>query len=295
MKSPKVSVIIPNYNYAKYVAKTIESVLSQTYQNLEIIVVDDGSKDDSLKVLETFRDKIRVVRQKNQGVSRARNHGAAISNGEYLAFLDADDVWLPEKLEKQFEKFAEDEQIGLVHCSMTLINPNDEPIGEMCNGQEGWVAEEFLRFERSIVIGAGSTALVKRKIFTEVGGFDYRLSTSADWDFCYRVASRYKIGFVKKPLVLYRMHNSNMHSNINVMEHDMLLGFEKAFAADAKDLQLICKECYSNLHQALAGLYYQANQYGKFLQHMRESLKYNPKKIAYFLSHPLRLIKKFAR
>ena len=295
MSSPKVSVIIPNYNYAKYIAKAIESVMSQTYKNLEIIVIDDGSKDDSLEVLANFGDKIRVVSQKNEGVSRARNHGAEISDGEYLAFLDADDAWLPEKLEKQFEKFAEDGQIGLVHCSMTLINSEDQPIGEMCDGQEGWVAEELLRFERTVVSGSGSSSLIKREIFMEVGGFDYRLSTSADWDLCYRVADRYKFGFVKETLVLYRIHNSNMHSNIEVMERDMLLGFEKAFASGSKNSQKIRKECYGNLHLILAGSYYQAKQYGKFLEHAQKSLKYNPSKAAYFLSYPFRLIKKFAK
>ncbi|HEY0656892.1 MAG TPA: glycosyltransferase family A protein, partial [Pyrinomonadaceae bacterium] len=105
MNLPKVSVIIPNYNYAKYIAETIDSVLAQTYPNLEVIVVDDGSKDDSLKILRSYGDKITVIEQKNQGVARARNIGTAYSNGEYIAFLDADDVWLPEKLARQMEKF----------------------------------------------------------------------------------------------------------------------------------------------------------------------------------------------
>ena len=269
--------------------------MSQTYNNLEFIVIKDGSKDNSLEVLANFGDKIRVVSQKNKGVSRARNHGVEISDGEYLAFLDADDVWLPEKLEKQFEKFAEDEQIGLVHCSMTLINPNDQPIREICNGQEGWVAEEFLRFERGVVIGAGSTALVKREIFTEVGGFDYRLSTAADWDFCYRVAGRYKIGFVKEPLVLYRMHNSNMHGNIKVMEHDMLLGFEKAFSENTKDLQKIRKKCYGNLHLTLAGSYFYARQYKSFIQSAWKSIWISPNNLIYFAKFPLRKYSKFTK
>ena len=94
-----VSVIIPNYNYEKFIAETIESVLSQTYKNVEIIVVDDGSKDKSLEVLEKFGDKIRVIQQKNAGVSAARNHGVSFSKGEFIAFLDADDAYRPEFLE----------------------------------------------------------------------------------------------------------------------------------------------------------------------------------------------------
>ena len=287
-----VSVIIPNYNYEKFIAETIESVLSQTYKNVEIIVVDDGSKDKSLEVLEKFGDKIRVIQQKNAGVSAARNHGVSFSKGEFIAFLDADDVWLPEKLERQIEKFASDDEIGLVHCSMTLINPLDEPIGEMNSGQEGFVAEEFLRFERGVVVGAGSTALVKREIFDEVKGFDLRLSTAADWDFCYQVSRKYKFGFVSEPLVLYRMHGTNMHGNIKAMEHDMLLGFEKAFAENTKDLQKIRKECYGNLYMTLAGSYYKTKNYGKFLEMSGKSIINSPKKFTYLLKYPIRLITK---
>ena len=290
--NPKVSVIIPNYNYEKFIAATVESVLSQTYGNIEIIIIDDGSKDNSLEVLKQFGDKIRVIEQKNAGVSVARNHGVSLSTGEYIAFLDADDIWLPEKLERQIEKFNSDAEIGLVHCSMTLINPKEEPIGEMNNGQEGFVSEEFLLFERGVVVGAGSTALVKRSIFDEVGGFDLRLSTAADWDFCYQVSRKHKIGFVPEPLVLYRMHGTNMHGNINAMEHDMLLGFDKAFAEKSDDLRKIKNECYGNLYMTLAGSYYKTKNYGKFVEMSGKSITNYPKKLMYLLKYPVRLMTK---
>lgn len=293
--NPKISVIIPNYNYEKFISATIESVLSQTYENIEIIVVDDGSKDNSLEVLKNFGDKIRVVQQKNAGVSAARNHGVSLSNGDFVAFLDADDIWLPEKLQCQINKFNADSKIGLVHCSMTLIDPQNKPIGENNNGQEGFVSHEFLRFERGVVVGAGSTALVKRKSFDEVGGFDLRLSTAADWDFCYQVSRKYKLGFVTKPLVLYRMHGTNMHGNIKAMEHDMLLGFEKAFAENSEDLQKIRKECYGNLYMTLAGSYYQTKNYSKFLEMARKSLQENPAKISQLAGYPIRLLKRLTK
>jgi glycosyltransferase involved in cell wall biosynthesis len=293
--NPKVSVIIPNYNYEKFIAATVESVLSQTYKNIEIIIVDDGSKDNSLEVLKQFGDKIRIIEQKNAGVSVARNHGVSLSTGEYIAFLDADDIWLPEKLERQIEKFKADAEIGLVHCSMTLINPQEEPIGENNNGQAGFVSEEFLLFERGVVVGAGSTALVKRSIFDEVGGFDLRLSTAADWDFCYQVSRTHKIGFVTEPLVLYRMHGTNMHGNINAMEHDMLLGFEKAFAENTENLQQIRNKCYGNLYMTLAGSYYQTKNYSKFLEMAQKSLRKNPSGITKLAGYPIRLLKKLGK
>jgi glycosyltransferase involved in cell wall biosynthesis len=289
MNLPKVSVIIPNYNYAKYIAETIDSVLAQTYPNLEVIVVDDGSKDDSLKILRSYGDKITVIEQKNQGVARARNIGTAYSNGEYIAFLDADDVWLPEKLERQMEKFFANEEIGFVHCSMTFISPNGDIIGENRNGMEGNVAGEFLRLRRGVVVGAGSTGIVKRNIFDEVGGFDTRLSTSADWDFCYRLARNHEIGFIIKPLVLYRIHNSNMHANIKAMEHDMLLSFEKAFA---DEIPANRRECYGNLHLTLAGSYFRAQNYADFIRHSLKSIWLKPTNFTYFAQFPLRRLKK---
>ncbi len=286
---PLVSVIIPNYNYEKFIAQTIESVLSQTHKELEILVIDDESKDNSIEVLESFGDKITVIRQKNAGVSAARNNGIQKSNGEFIAFLDADDLWKPAKIEKQLEKFEEDETIGLVHCSVELIDLNNEVIGENREGMEGDVAEEFLKFQKGVVIGAGSTGLVRRKVFDEIGGFDLRLSTAADWDFSYRLATKYKIGFVREPLVQYRLHGTNMHGNIGVMEHDMLIGFEKAFENGAK---VDKSKCYSNLHLTLSGSYFYAKQYTQFAKHLLKSIYLNPLNFGYFIKYPLRKIRK---
>lgn len=280
MKGPLVSVIIPNYNYAGYICQAIESVLAQTYENVEVIVVDDESKDNSLEVLSAYGDRIRVIAQKNAGVAVARNSGVTNSSGEMVAFLDADDVWLPEKLERQIEKMASDERIGLVHGSMTLIDPSGDVCGEISNGREGWVADDLLLFESGTVIGAGSTALVRREIFDAIGGFDARLSTAADWDLSYRIATGHKVGFVSEPLVLYRTHNSNMHSNIGAMEHDMLLGFGKAFAAGAA---LDRNRCYANLYKTLAGSYFNAGRYSDFARNAVKSVARRPGNVGYFL------------
>ena len=292
MNLPKVSVIIPNYNYEKYIAKTIDSVLAQTYRNIEVIVVDDGSMDNSLNVLKDYGDKITVIEQKNQGVSPARNNGAANSSGEYIAFLDADDIWLPEKLKHQMQKFFDDKEIGLVHCSMTFIDPNGEVCGENRDGKQGWIATDIIKLKDGAIIGTGSTSLVQRIIFEENKGFDHRLTTAADWEFCYRVAVEHKIGFVEEPLVLYRIHNSNMHNNIGAMEHDVTIGFEKAFADKSSGIQEIRSECYGNFHQMLAGSYFKSRDYPAFLKNAAMSLWYKPQNIGYYLNFPIRKLKK---
>lgn len=289
MSLPKVSVVVPNYNYEKYIAKTIESVLAQTYRNIELIVVDDGSKDNSLNILKRFGDKVTVIEQKNQGVSLARNNGVSISNGDYIAFLDADDIWLPEKLERQMQRLLSDNQVGLVHCSMSLIGLNDAICGENSQGMEGRVADELLRFESGVVIGAGSTAVVPKRVFDEIGGFDRRQTTAADWDLSYRIASKYKVAFVKEPLVLYRLHGSNMHGNIKAMEHDMMLGYEKAFANGAIANR---RECYGNLHKSLSGSYFYAGEYFAFARQFLKSIWNKPSNFGYFAQFPMRQFRK---
>lgn len=285
MSKPLVSVVIPNYNYAKFISETIESVLAQTYANLEVIVVDDESADDSLEVLKKFDGRITVIAQKNQGVSRARNNGAAKASGEFIAFLDADDVWMPTKIERQMQRFTEDGELGMVHCSMTYIDPAGNVCGENREGMEGDVSSELLKFDRGVVVGVGSTSLMPKKVFDELGGFDHRLSTAADWDLSYRLASEYKIGFVDEPLVLYRVHSSNMHGNIAVMEHDMLLGFEKAFASDTTASKTLC---YGNLYKTLAGSYFRSGKYLSFARTALQSIMNKPQNLGYFLKYPLR-------
>ena len=127
---PKVSVVIPTYQHAHFVAQAISSVLSQTYCDLEVIVVDDGSTDDTQEIVAGFGEQIRVVQhEKNSGLSAARNTGIQLSRGEYVAFLDADDIWLPEKLEKQIPLFERDESVGLVSSDMFFL---DEDGLKMC-------------------------------------------------------------------------------------------------------------------------------------------------------------------
>ena len=285
---PLVSAIIPNYNYARFVGEAVESALRQTYQPLEIIVVDDGSPDNSLEILRGFGDKVIVIAQENSGVSAARNNGVRSSSGELLAFLDADDVWYPRKIEKQVERFEQDSKLGLVHVGVREVDASGNELVTRLDGLEGDVSSELLRFDRTVILGGGSGLMVPKNVFDEIGGFDLRLSTSADWDFFYQVTSRYRTGFVPELLLDYRMHGSNMHGNIRRMEKEMLLGFDKAFSGrDAA----IKHECYGNLHRTLAGSFLRANDYGKFAEHAVKSIWRRPSGIGYFLGFPVRRLK----
>lgn len=293
MKKALVTVVIPNYNYADYVGEAIESCLRQTYPDIEVIVVDDGSRDDSRNIIEGFGDKIRPIFQQNAGVSAARNAGVAAGCGEFVAFLDADDVWMPEKLEMQVAAFRADPELGLVHVAVEEIDGDGKKVGERLKGGEGDdVWKDLLLFTGRGVLGGGSGAMIPRAIFEETGGFDTRLSTSADWDLYYRISRRYSVGFIGKPLLQYRVHSSNMHSNIGVMERDMLLGFEKAFSDNDAQTNEIKRVGYASLYQNLAGSFYRAGDLMACIRYSVRSLTARPANIVHFIKAKQPAVKK---
>ena len=284
-----ISVIIPTYNYARFIREAIDSALAQTHAPLEVIVVDDGSTDDTAQVLAEYGSSIRAIRQQNQGVAAARNTGLAAARGEYVTFLDSDDVWKPLKLERQIARFDADPALGLVHCGAETFDGQGRTLTIHLGGAEGWVAADLLRLDREVIM-SGSNIMVPRRVAEEIGGFDVRLPPSEDWDFHYRVATRYRVGYVAEPLVRYRLHGSGGHMNIPRMENAMLLAFEKAFASPDRSTQSLRRESYGRLHCILAGCYFEARKPWPFVRHMIRSLRYDVRNLAYFAAYPLRVI-----
>lgn len=279
-----ISVIIPTFNRAAEVCNAIDSALAQT--PLEVIVVDDGSTDDTLDVLARYGDRIRVVRQANQGVAGARNAGMGVARGELLAFLDSDDVFFPRKLELQAACFDADPEVGLVHCGVDF-----EGTGVALDGMEGWVAEFMLRLDRRVIVSQSSAVMVPRSVAEEVGGFDARMRASEDWDFCYRVARRHRVGFVPAALVRQARHRTGLQNDIAKIEHGMELAFEKAFADPA--VQPLRRVCYGRLHCILAGSYFVQRQWRAFLRHAWWSIRYDWRNVGYFAAYPLRFIRRW--
>lgn len=288
----KVSAIIPTYNHAAYLGEAIDSVLAQTHAPVEVIVIDDGSTDDTEEVLSRYSNQIVAVRQPNAGVSAARNRGAARASGDLLAFLDADDIWLPAKIELQVNRFLSEGSLGLVHCGIEEIDAGGKGLGAHQDGIEGWAADEMLMFRRSTILGGGSGVMIPRALFIEAGGFDEEMSTSADWDLYYRLATRRRIGFVPEVLLKYRIHRSNMHNNISAMENDMMRGYGKAFENAGPQLAGRRRQCYGNLHRMLAGSYFTSGKYGAFLQHSLRALMLAPESLGWFLGFPIRNIRR---
>jgi len=287
-----VSVIIPTYNHATFLPWALESVFAQTSHPLEVIVVEDGSTDETAEVLRVYEGRIRVLTQPNRGVAAARNAGAAVASGELLAFLDADDAWLPAKLERQVACFGGEPGVGLVHCGVEEVDGRGRQLRTRLDGLGGWVSMEMLLFRRGVILGGGSAAVIRRAAFLDVGGFDEALSTSADWDLYYRIARRYPVGFVPEVLVRYRIHGGNMHRNLDAMRRDMLAACAKAFSEQDPELQGLRRLAYGRLHAMLSGSFFQAGEYRQFARHALASVAERPGQIAYFASYPVRAFRR---
>ena len=282
-----VSVIIPTYNYGRFISNAIESVLMQTHPVTEIIIVDDGSVDDTDAIVSRFGNKIQLLKQRNKGVSSARNTGIEKSTSELIAFLDADDSWLPNKLEKQVAKFIGDENFGLVHCGMREFDDETGSVNALhLEGGEGWLAADIALLERPAIIGPGGTILVRRDVFDDVGYFDERLTNGEDWEFCLRVARKYKIGFVAEPLVNYRNHGANATKDVSKMERSTLIAWKKAFDTDDAGILALKRRSYGNLHKVLAGSFLHSRQYIGFIRNLFKSLWFRPSLLLYYVRRP---------
>jgi glycosyltransferase involved in cell wall biosynthesis len=256
MTSSLVSIIIPMYNAEKYIRETLYSALDQTYKNIEIIVIDDGSTDKSSQIVSSIKDKrLKYKHQENSGVSSARNHGLSISKGKFINFLDSDDLLYKNAIVEKLKYFEKDKDFGIVQSAMQVIDFESIKIDDLQCGMEGWLLDDLLLWERNCV-STPSSVLVKRTVALEVGGFDEELSTAADQEFYFRVAKKYKIGCISYPLGSYRKHDQNMHMNIRLMERDHILAYKKARKKDFFKSSMFRKRCFGNLYKILAGSYW---------------------------------------
>lgn len=289
-----VSVVIPNYNYARYVGAAIESVLRQTYSPVEIVVVDNGSTDNSLAVLEKFGNKIRLIAQENRGQAGSRNRGVAEAKGEFIAFLDADDLWKPDKLEKQMHCF-EDPEVALVYCSVERVDAELKRLGISTAEKSGWLLRDFALSPAAVIQGGESTAIVRKSALEAAGEFDARLSISTGWDMWRRIACRGKIAAVAEPLTLYRQHGNNASKGLATFEQDTRLKLEKLFSDPAAaEVHAFRRRSYAAHFVALSGAYFQAGQIIPAIRLSLRALLYWPPAALYALALPWRLFRRFA-
>jgi glycosyltransferase involved in cell wall biosynthesis len=272
---PKVSVIIPCYNAMPYLSETVDSVLRQTYTNFEIIIIDDGSSDKTVEWASQLTDpRIKLISQENKGAAGARNTGIANSQGEYIAFLDADDLWEPTKLEKQVQCLDKNSSVGLVHTWIAFVDAHGKPTGKiMTTDGEGNIWKQVAEYNP---VRCGSTSMIRRCCFETVGLFDQSLRFVEDWDMWIRIASRYTFGLVKEPLVCYREHPNNKSKNYEKLLQSLCQIIEKSFQSVSPELLYIQKRAYGRAYLHAAWRAFYAHNYPRASELRQQAIAYYP-------------------
>ncbi len=219
MGSGKVTVYITNYNYGEYIEQSIQSILDQTYKNFELLIIDDGSTDDSKNVIEKFRDinNVRIIYQKNKGLNITNNIAMRLAKGDYLVRLDADDYVIPEFLEIMVDKIEADPNIGLVFPDYYYVNA----IGEVTG------VERRFNFEEEVSLydlpAHGACTLIRLEFLKDLGGYNESFACQDGYDLWLKFINSFDVVNVNKPLFYYRRHGSNLTNN-----EDRILNTRKA-------------------------------------------------------------------
>jgi glycosyltransferase involved in cell wall biosynthesis len=284
-----VSVIVPVYNRAHLVTETVASILAQTYRNIEIILINDGSTDSSLEVIQALQqenpDVLRIIDQENQGQTIARNQGIKEARGKYIAFLDSDDLWLPDKIEHQIPLF--DQGVGLVYGGVEFINESGETTGfDPCDPSvQGNIYPHLLVKNRM----TGGSVVVLSEALAKVGLFDPEFKAAENWDLWLRICKEYQARLVNKPVVKYRLHQNNMSKDVMLMQDAKQQIMEKHCDKNSSD-KLVAR--YSRL--AEADLFYKLGvdcfsreQFGKAIGNFSQVMKISP----FYEDTPVRLLR----
>jgi glycosyltransferase involved in cell wall biosynthesis len=248
-----VSVIVPVYNAEATLAYTLESIRRQTFQNYELIVIDDGSTDGTLARLRGVHDpRLRVFSHQNAGLAAARNRGIQRSTGEFVTFIDGDDLWTPDKLERQLEALQHHPGAMVAYSWTAFIDPRGRFLfaKDPCWSQ-GDVYAELLR---SCFIASGSNVLVRRRSMDGIEAFDTTLAAAQDWEFCLRLAARWPFVVVPRYQILYRIHGATLSANAERCEQACLSICNRAFSRNHISARRR-QESLSNVKQYVAFLY----------------------------------------
>jgi len=292
-KQPLVSVIMPCYNGEKFISEAIESVINQTYQNWELIIVDDGSKDKSKEIIKQYcatDNRITYIQhKKNKGIPFARNTGIKISNGEYIAFLDQDDLWLPEKLKEQVGIFKEDkkQKIGLIFSNLLFmkdgkINSRSWPSKRVPKNLEIMSFEEITRILFMNNFIPIVTVLIRKQCFDNLGFLDEKLIGGADdYEFFIRLASTFRLKYQMYPLAIRREHKDNFSKMERFLKDEIFI-LEKTIKRQPQ-LQELKKFKLAELYYRLGRDYQIQENFHKAKKQFSKAIKFNPWDAKYLL------------
>ena len=254
---PTISVVMPAYNAEKTIVQSVNSVLKQSFSDFELLIINDGSTDRTVDLLnDSFQDpRIQAISYENGGLPMARNRGMENASGEFIAFLDSDDMWSSDKLEKQLNALQASDNAGAVYSwTLTMSHDGTQFHPGKSPTHKGNIYPDLLL---SNFIASGSNIMIRKEVFQKIGGFDVTLKSSEDWDYYLRIAKEYLFAVVEEPQIFYRQSNNSMSSKIETMERYHFLVHEKAFrnappeyksletASRANAYRLIAKLCIS--------------------------------------------------
>lgn len=280
----KVSVVLPTYNCASYVIAAVESVLQQTSTNYELIIVDDGSTDETEQVLAPYLrnyGNIRYIKQENKGHAGARNTGIRAALGDYIAFIDSDDKWLPEKLQEQVQAFEEDPEVGLVYCNVYGFGENQEVrvrgpqlTLEQLQEYSGYIFDNL--YFRKIIITT-TTVMIRKNCIDDVGIFDENMTRygSEDRELFLRVLWKYKAKYINKPLAMYRNRSDSEGQNYEKMIKGQEYVYEKITSLYGLP-QSAKRAVMSKMYQEWAREFYAKGRFADGLTNQVKAIRANP-------------------
>jgi len=273
-KVPTVSVIIPSYNSAPYLPETLDSILSQSYQDFEIIVVDDGSTDNTREVIQPFLKYINYVYEKNKGPAPARNTGIRAAKGKFIAFNDSDDTWLPQKLAIQIDYFQNHPEIGLVYTDVILFSEEGipSPVKFEPNSGNGFYRLLLKNYIPTMAV------MVKRECFDKVGLFDERPEVEAaeDYDMWLRITRQFQIGYIEQKLAKHRVRKSSHSRNLDRQISAGIFVKRRILDTlpDTKEMRKIKNNCWRDFHIKAGYAYFYQNDYNKARHQFYHAFKY---------------------
>ncbi len=280
-----ISVIIPAYNAEKTILATIKSVVLQSYQDIEIIVIDDGSTDNTVAIISALNEpKIKLFSFENEGLPTARNRGIKHSSGELLSFLDADDIWTADKLEKQFNKLQGDQDIGVVYSWTRFIDEENQILYSGLGLNEVLEGDIYPEMLKRNFIRSGSNILMRKDLVNKAGYFDPALKSVEDWDYYIRLASLTKFSCVPEYQILYRKSEKSMTTNVEKMELFSILVVDRAYKNAPQRYQHLKKVSLSNIYFYLSKQFLSYDPFDtsiglvlRAFKKLAKAIYYNPK------------------
>lgn len=253
---PLVSVVIAAYNAENTITQTINSVLDQTFKDLEIIVIDDGSKDKtSDRVLEIKDSRVKLFPYENGGVAKARNRGISHASGEYIAFLDHDDLWTPDKIETQLRALQKSPDAGVAYSWTINMYSEEKPIRFTKLSPVNFEGDVYPQLLLYNFVASGSNILARAAAVKSVGGFDPTPVSNEDWDFYLRLAAKWSFVLVPKYQIIYRHTANSMSSQVQRLEKGGLILTDKAYQSAPANLQHLKQETLCNHYLYCSILY----------------------------------------